>query len=284
MSRLANVFSALNNSDSEDDGYTKVVHKKKDIKQPKDTIQSKNFGQLKENQTNNKIVNKFSLKNHIHRNEQKINEQKTNEQKTNEQKTNEQKIINVQTQQINDNVNINNIEREPVNFDEFGKTKLNTPWCLWFHHDPNDWTKNGYKKIVTFETINDYVRIMTHLHMVTSIKNINLYLFRDGIEPTWEHKANSNGGCWSIKSNMEVGFDLWQHICNRTVTETLLKTFGEIDVNGTVNGISVTNKSINKIIKIWVSDRKVSNTQWIDREILNKLTCKVLYQAILPEN
>ena len=29
MSRLANVFSALNNSDSDDDGYTKVVHKKK---------------------------------------------------------------------------------------------------------------------------------------------------------------------------------------------------------------------------------------------------------------
>lgn len=256
MSRLANVFSALNNSDSDDDGYTKVVHKKKDFNAKKTNLSLNN----KKNDIKIPETNKFSLKNH-------------------------KKTIDVNTQFIDNNSdNIESIKREPINFDEYGKTKLNTPWCIWFHHDSTDWSKNGYKKIATFETVHDYVRIMTHLHMVTSIKNMSLCLFREGIEPTWEHKANSNGAYFKIKSNMELGFDLWLQICSKSVTETLLKNFGEIDVNGTINGIAVTNKASSKIIKIWVSDRKVSNYQWIDKDILSKLSCKVLFESITPEH
>jgi hypothetical protein len=120
--------------------------------------------------------------------------------------------------------------------------------------------------------------------MVTSIKNMNLCLFRDDIDPTWEHKANSNGAYWKIKSNLESGYDLWQQICGKVVTETLLNNFSSIDLNGTINGIAVTNKATNKIIKIWVSDRKVSDYKLIDKNILNKLTCSVLFEPILPED
>ena len=120
--------------------------------------------------------------------------------------------------------------------------------------------------------------------MVTSIKTINLYLFRDGIEPTWEDRANSNGGFWSIKVSMETGLGIWKKMCDKTVCESILKTSGETDINGTVNGISITSKLMNTIVKIWVSDRKVSNNQWIDTDILEGVNSKIIYQAITPEH
>jgi hypothetical protein len=190
---------------------------------------------------------------------------------------------------IIDLVNNENFQQivENISLENFGTKKLNTKWTLWFHHNPNDWQISGYKKIHTFETIDDYLQIMSYLHMITSIKNINLYLFRDNIEPTWEDKANSNGGCWSIKILIDAGFNLWHKICNKAITENLLKQFSDRnednDINGTINGISITNKSMNTIIKIWVSDRKVSNYQWLDTDIINMVSSKIMYQVISPE-
>ena len=196
-----------------------------------------------------------------------------------------QKTVNVITHtQTEWNKNeFNNLVKENINIENFGNEKLNSKWCLWFHYDPNDWKITGYHKIETFETVDDYLKIMSHLHMVTSIRNINLYLFRENIEPTWEHEANSNGGCWSIKSTNDYGFDIWHKICDKAITENLLKTSGTKDINGAINGISITNKSMNNIVKIWVSDRKVCNNQWIDRDILNQVNSKIMYQIISPE-
>jgi hypothetical protein len=179
-------------------------------------------------------------------------------------------------------VSINSIELSPVTYN-FGSQKLNTSWILWFHHDPNDWNLTGYKQITTFNTVDDYLKIMSYLHMVTSIKTINLYLFRKGIEPTWEDKANSNGGFWSFKVSIDTGIDQWRKMCDKAVCETILKTAGSTDINGTVNGISITSKLMNTIIKIWVSDRKISNNQWLDTDILNNINSKIIYQVISPE-
>jgi len=177
----------------------------------------------------------------------------------------------------------NFIVKESINLENIGLIKLNTPWTLWFHHDPNDWNLSGYKKIATFKTVDEYLRIMSHIHMVTSIKTINLYLFREGIEPTWEDHANSNGGFWSVKVSMDTGIGLWKKMCDKAVCETILKTSGDKDINGTVNGISITSKLMNTIVKIWVSDRKISSNQWIDNEILSNITSKIIYQVISPE-
>lgn len=249
-----NPFALLeSDSDSNEESFELVVNNKKDKLKKSSPVKQ------------NVVVSKF---------EPKVNSQPRELYK--------EKIINVATTKHYNNLE-NILTKEIVNLEEFGNQKLNSKWCIWFHHDPNDWTKKGYKNIATFETIEDYLQVLTHLHMVTSIKNINLYLFRENIEPTWEHEANANGGCWSIKSTMENGFDLWRNIADKVVTETLLKTFGSNDINGTINGISITNKSMNTIVKIWVSDRKVCNNQWIDKDISNQVTSKIMYQVISPE-
>lgn len=202
---------------------------------------------------------------------------------------NKKNSLDKKDKNIIDSANNENFQQivENINLENFGAKKLNTKWTLWFHHDPNDWQISGYKKIHTFETIDDYLKIMSYLHMVTSIKNINLYLFRENIDPTWEHKANSNGGCWSIKISIDNGFNLWHKICNKATTENLLKQFSndesDKDINGTINGISITNKLMNTIIKIWVSDRKVCNNQWLDKDIINSVHSKIMYQVISPE-
>ena len=303
MSRFVNVFSALN-SDSDKEGFQPVINKKiKNNKNNKsnnvngNTINQNNTNtntntntiyrgitNSNTSNTNSKVAkslgqfNKLSLKKHITDETKVISTNKVNslELKNDDLNLNSQGSLN--------SLNSLNVSKETINFEEFGNTKLNTPWCLWFHHDLNDWTKQGYQKIATFKTINEYVRIMIHLHMVTSIKNMNLCLFREGIDPTWEHKANANGAYWKIKSNMELGYDLWQQICGKAVTETLLNHFSSIDLNGIINGIAVTNKAANKIIKIWVADRKVSDHKLIDKNILNKLTCSVIFEPILPEH
>ena len=72
MSRFANAFMALNDSGSEDekDGFTKVVNKKKENKQPN---KQKNETKLtKSVQALTNLNNKFSLKNHINNRENKI--------------------------------------------------------------------------------------------------------------------------------------------------------------------------------------------------------------------
>ena len=61
----------------------------------------------------------------------------------------------------------------------FGNLKLNTKWNLWFHHNPTDWTMNGYKIICSVDTIYNYFKIINNLHLVTSIKIIDLFFFRE---------------------------------------------------------------------------------------------------------
>jgi len=176
---------------------------------------------------------------------------------------------------------LNSFVKENVNLEDYGNNKLNTSWCLWFHHDPNNWELSGYNKIATFKTIDDYLKIMIHLHMVTSIKLIDLYLFREGIDPIWEAKSNSRGGSWSIKSTSNDGFDLWRKTCDNAVIENLLKTFTDTDkdINGAVNGISITNKMYYTIIKIFVSDKRICNSDLIDKDLISTVSSKIMYQV-----
>lgn len=282
----SNKFSALN-SDDENDDFIPVVNKKKERLLSVKTEKVKETEKAKE--TKHFDISKFSKKQsntrqHYIETENNNNIVSSQMDKNTEDKRD--KFINILTKKndkLVNSINIEPIQKETVNLDIFGSKKLNTRWTLWFHHDPNDWSITGYKQIFTFGTVEEYAKIMARLHMVTSITNINLYLFREGIEPTWEHVANANGGCWSIKESMKVGFGIWKDICDKTVTETLLKTFGDADINGTVNGVSITLKLMNTIIKVWVSDRKISNVQWIDKEVMSKISSKIMYQVISPE-
>lgn len=257
------------------------------------------------------LSNKFNLlRPEIRKQLQK--ESHTNEQKKNICKKTTVNAVNSNVSSVNSNVdsvnnnvsfvnsnvnavssnenNVKQVDHGEINYDEFGKQKLNTPWSLWFHNDPTDWKMSGYTKLTTFTTLEEYANIMSRLHNVESIRTINLYLFRENIQPIWEDPANANGGNWSIKEPIDSGYDLWRLIADKIVTETLLKQDqvvqhrANLDINGTINGISINNKQpLNTIVKICVSDRKVSNQLLIDPQVKQKVASKIMYQIISPD-
>ena len=86
---------------------------------------------------------------------------------------------------------------------------LSDKWTLWAHlpHD-TDWSINSYKKIHTFQTIEDGITLCSIIPD-KMVKNCMLFLMKDGILPTWEDDKNRNGGCFSYKVPNKSVYDNW---------------------------------------------------------------------------
>jgi hypothetical protein len=83
-----------------------------------------------------------------------------------------------------------------------------------------------------------------------------------------------------IKNDKQVGGGTSNSYHSYQVTNQKNNT----NINGTINGISINNKQpSNTIVKICVSDRKISNQSLIDSNVRNKVTSKIMYQAISPD-
>ena len=149
-------------------------------------------------------------------------------------------------------------------------TKLNTPWQLYFHDDPQSWDKESYHEFgPVIETIESYIHIIHNLKSVVGINTANLYLFRTCSHPRWEDKTNANGIAWSMKTNLDNGLNNFIYICDKLVSENSLKPRNDFDMNGFVNGISLSYKEIHYIIKVMISNKKTNNVNFIAKDILN---------------
>ena len=111
-------------------------------------------------------------------------------------------------------------------------------WCLWAHlpHD-TDWSINSYKKIHTFQTVEDGITLCSIIPD-KMVKNCMLFLMKDGILPTWEDDKNRNGGCFSYKiNNRNVAYS-WKNLSYVLLGETLTKS----DLSKYINGITISPK------------------------------------------
>ena len=137
--------------------------------------------------------------------------------------------------------------------DSITLNELNDTWILWAHmpHD-TDWTIKSYKKIFSFNTIEEAIGITKILpdHM---IQNCMLFLMRDGILPTWEDKHNRNGGCFSYKISNNFVPETWRNLTYTIAGETLFKS---IKTCKDITGISVSPKKNFCVFKIWLSTCK----------------------------
>ena len=151
-------------------------------------------------------------------------------------------------------------------------TKFNSEWNLWYHHNKNDWTINGYKLLFKILTINDFWNFYNNLDLIGGINNQHFFLMREDIKPIWEDENNINGGCWSFKKNISTINDLWLDLSIYLLGETLYKnTFN-------INGISICmKKGKNSIIKIWVKDDEDNNIKLFNEIFINKWGNDVIY-------
>ncbi|KAJ2456031.1 eukaryotic translation initiation factor 4E [Coemansia sp. RSA 2336] len=135
---------------------------------------------------------------------------------------------------------------------------LNSPWVLWFDN-PNRRTnvvtwKEHLKHIVTVKTVEDFWGVYNKIPSPLDLPHgSNYHLFREGIEPMWEDKANKNGGKWACVLQRSIGEKVNEHWLH-----TLLACIGEtFETSPEVCGVVFSNRKSCFKINLWT--RTASN-------------------------
>lgn len=157
---------------------------------------------------------------------------------------------------------------------------LQDSWTLWAHLvNDNDWSLNSYKKIYSFNCVEDAIRIIHNLPEKL-IKNCMLFCMRDDIIPTWEDERNRNGGSFSYKVNEKDIVSTWKELAYTLVGETLTN---DKNILYNINGITISPKKHFYIIKIWMASCDYQNPNTIATNIkgINSYGC--LFKKHNPE-
>ena len=141
---------------------------------------------------------------------------------------------------------------------------LSDTWTLWAHlpHD-TDWSIKSYKKIITFNTVEEAIAITRTIPEVLTT-NCMLFLMRDGIKPMWEDTKNKNGGCFSYKITNKYVYQIWSELSYALVGNTISTNVKFIE---NITGITISPKKHFCIIKIWTSGCAFQQPSIVTNEI-----------------
>lgn len=123
--------------------------------------------------------------------------------------------------------------------------RLNSRWNVWIHEFTDDnWKLNSYKNIYQFNTIEEF------WSLANEIKNIDVMFFimRNEIKPIYEVPENTNGGQMTFICPLSILPKIFTELMVHLISEKICNNPLEI------NGISVTTRQTNGILKIWVKD------------------------------
>lgn len=141
-------------------------------------------------------------------------------------------------------------EQETKDLDD-NKLKLNSIWRLWSHEtQKGGWDLKSYTNILTIDNIPDFFGVFNNIQLLGGINAKDFFLFRDGISPLWEDPENRNGGIGSIQVVLQKSLKLWLDIGSRVVGENLMDDMDDI------NGISITSRKEQSVIRIWNKNSK----------------------------
>ena len=129
--------------------------------------------------------------------------------------------------------------------------ELDNNYTLWMHmlYD-NDWSINSYKKIYTFNTIENAACLIENLSNEI-IEKTMIFLKKNDIKPIWEVEENKKGGCFSYKITTCYIYELWKKMSYILIGNSLIDD--NIIVKN-INGISISPKKNYCIFKIWIND------------------------------
>jgi hypothetical protein len=173
------------------------------------------------------------------------------------------------------------LEIEPIN----NEYKLANIWDVWIHHIKDNWKIDGYKKIFSISSIDDFWLLHNNIHIISgmydSLNNLQIYIMKSGIKPIWEDTKNRNGGCWSIKINNIDSFNTWVNLGIYMIGESLLNN----DImSQSINGLSYSQKNnTSSIIKIWTENSKHISLDSLNKNIINDYGYNIIYKAHLAE-
>ena len=161
---------------------------------------------------------------------------------------------------------------------------LSSSWTLWYHHpECDDWTLSSYKRVVDFQTVEEFWTIWEHLEEKYFFLGM-FFIMRHGIKPIWEDTANISGGCWSFKVGRKFVYQTWVELAmalvgNTLQVEPITATTTEIQPSLVVNGISISPKKGFSIVKVWNNLSQYSDLTLLSDKIPNIILKDGIYKA-----
>ena len=160
------------------------------------------------------------------------------------------------------------------------ETILKYKWNLWYHHEKDNWTISGYKKIYEVQTIADFWKLYNNWDKLGGVTSRHFFFMREDVVPIWEDIKNINGGCWSYEIQEEHAESLWEELSCYLVCGILCPTIAD-----EIMGLSICLKKNNKtVIKIWNNNLNNNSLKLINEVILKKWGMDIIYIVHMTEN
>ena len=135
---------------------------------------------------------------------------------------------------------------------------LDNKWTLWYH-DPDDkrWTLDSYNRLSQLTTLEQF---LTYYDAIKSVTSGMFFLMKEDIPPIWEDSFNIKGGIITYKLLKNISDKIWDELSMMLVGGTIAEDYTYI------NGISISPKINNCIIKIWVKEASKMNSIVFNKE------------------
>lgn len=171
-----------------------------------------------------------------------------------------------------------------------GKHPLNNDWTLWYYsHNANMSWEENLSEVVTFNTVEDFWGIYNHIELASDLREKCDYsIFKKGIKPMWEDRANVKGGRWIIsfdakrrhKDSVNLGLDgYWIELLMCLVGEAFGEEYGNV-INGAVVSVRNRNDKISLWLSNYVDPEVVKNIGAVIKERLNLFNvCTIIFEA-----
>jgi hypothetical protein len=139
--------------------------------------------------------------------------------------------------------------------------KLYDKWTLSFHHiDNHNYDLNSYKEVLTFNDVESFILLFRKINNFSAGM---FFLMKNNIPPMWEDKHNINGGYLSFKIYKKNINDIWFKFCSLIISKQLLN-----DNMDDINGLSLSPKINNCIVKIWFKEQKDYKKNMIKEDLM----------------
>lgn len=139
---------------------------------------------------------------------------------------------------------------------------LQYPYCFWYSKrppgrtDPSSFEKN-IKVVSTFVSVEQFWKAYSHMRRPGDLNgHCDIHLFKQGIKPLWEDKANMNGGKWIVRLRKHFTSRCWENLIMAMVGEQFM-------VGDEICGAVVSVRFQEDIISIW--NRTAGNQQVTSR-------------------
>lgn len=150
--------------------------------------------------------------------------------------------------------------------------RLETSWSLWYDKKmarrasggPKQSYKDNLRMMGSFKTLEEFWRFYVHLKRPSDlVRDVNLYLFREGCTPMWEEFPD--GGCWILKVKKHTGVlsKMWQDL--------VLGAIGECFEEPGVVGVALAIRTGNDMLSVWHRNNANEGTKFFIGEKLKTI-------------